>query len=148
MHCLLSSCGYINYIKIIMQGNAHCTKYQMDCESCFIRKIRISKCQCISGCYMIMPQSQVTESKKETQETQNTDTHTTLIRESPPQLENRIMARVYVRSITRSTRYQKLHFVNGKISSVVCGFSSIKIDYHDYLKSLISRINEVYVFFQ
>ena len=33
-----------------------------------------------------------------------------------------------------------------KISSVVCGFSSIKIDYSDYLKSLISRINKVYVF--
>ena len=103
--------------------------------------------QYISEYYMEMPQSQVTESKKETQETQNTDTHTTLIRESPPQLENRIMARVYVRSITRSTMYQKLHFVSGKISSVVCGFSSIKIDYSDYLKSLISRINEVYVFF-
>ena len=131
----------------MMQGNAHCTKYQMDCESCFIRKIRISKCQCISEYYMKMPQIQVTESKKETQETQNTDTHTTLIRESPPQLENRIMARVYVRSITRSTMYQKLHFVSGKTSSVVCGFSSIKIDYSDYLKSLISRINEAYVFF-
>ena len=34
-----------------------------------------------------------------------------------------------------------------KISSVAVGFSSIKIDYSDYLKSLISRINEVYVFF-
>ena len=30
-----------------------------------------------------------------------------------------------------------------KISSVACGFSSIKIDYSDYPKSLISRINEV-----
>ena len=29
------------------------------------------------------------------------------IRESPPQFENRIMARVYVRTITRSTMYQK-----------------------------------------
>ena len=29
------------------------------------------------------------------------------IRESPPQFENRIMARVYIRSITRSTMYQK-----------------------------------------
>ena len=27
--------------------------------------------------------------------------------ESPPQFENRIMAQVYVRSITRSTMYQK-----------------------------------------
>ena len=34
-----------------------------------------------------------------------------------------------------------------EISSVACGFSSIKIDYYDYQKSLISRINEVYVFF-
>ena len=34
-----------------------------------------------------------------------------------------------------------------KISSVACGSSSIKIDYSDYLKSLISRINDVYVFF-
>ena len=34
-----------------------------------------------------------------------------------------------------------------KISSVTCGFSSIKIDYSDYPKRLISRINEVYVFF-
>ena len=33
-----------------------------------------------------------------------------------------------------------------KISSVACGFSSIKIDYSDYPKSLISKINEVYVF--
>ena len=30
-----------------------------------------------------------------------------------------------------------------KSSSVACGFSSIKIDYSDYSKSLISRINEV-----
>ena len=34
-----------------------------------------------------------------------------------------------------------------EISYVACGFSSIKIDYSDYPKSLISRINEVYVFF-
>ena len=32
-----------------------------------------------------------------------------------------------------------------KINSVACGFSSIKIDYSDYPKSLISRINDVYV---
>ena len=60
------------------------------------------------------------------------------------------MARVYVRSITHSTMYQKLHFVSQnwhmEISSVACGFSSIKIDYSDYSKSLISRINEDYVF--
>ena len=35
-----------------------------------------------------------------------------------------------------------------KISSIARGFSSIKIDYSDYPKSLVSRINEVYVFFQ
>ena len=34
-----------------------------------------------------------------------------------------------------------------KTSSVAYGFSSIKIDYSDYLKCLISRLNEVYVFF-
>ena len=32
------------------------------------------------------------------------------IRESPPQIENRIMARVYVRSITRSSMFQKAPF--------------------------------------
>ena len=72
------------------------------------------------------------------------------IRESPPQFENRIMARVYVRSITR-TCAKKFHFVTVagpgvcKSSSVACGFSSIKIDYSDNPKSLIRRIN-VYVF--
>ena len=33
-----------------------------------------------------------------------------------------------------------------KISSVACGFSLIDIDYSDFPKSFISRINEVYVF--
>ena len=33
-----------------------------------------------------------------------------------------------------------------KTSSVACGFSSFKIDYSDYPKSLIIRINENYVF--
>ena len=32
------------------------------------------------------------------------------------------------------------------ITSVACGFSSININYSDYPKSLISRINEVYEF--
>ena len=32
-----------------------------------------------------------------------------------------------------------------KISSVACGFSSVKIDYSDY-QNVISRINEVYFF--
>ena len=35
-----------------------------------------------------------------------------------------------------------------KISSVACVFCFIRIDYSDYPKSLISRINEVYIFFQ
>ena len=34
-----------------------------------------------------------------------------------------------------------------KISSVACGFSPTKIHFSDYPKSSISRINEVYVFF-
>ena len=34
-----------------------------------------------------------------------------------------------------------------KNSSVACGISPIKIHISDYLKSLISRINEIYVFF-
>ena len=33
-----------------------------------------------------------------------------------------------------------------KIISVACGFRSIKIDFSDYPKSLIIRLNEVYVF--
>ena len=32
------------------------------------------------------------------------------IRESPSQIENQIMSRVYIRSITRSTLYQKVPF--------------------------------------
>ena len=72
-----------------------------------------------------------------------------LIREGQPQIENRIMAQMYVRSITRSTMYmyQKAPFCYPeKNSSVACGFSSIKTDYSDYPKSLISRINEANVF--
>ena len=61
------------------------------------------------------------------------------------------MARVYVRSIMRSTMYQKASILfagNGavKISSVACGFSPVKIYYSDYPKSFISRINDVYFF--
>ena len=53
------------------------------------------------------------------------------IRESPPQSENLIMARVYVRSITRRTMYQKSFILLAgtgvwKIISVARGFSSIK----------------------
>ena len=47
------------------------------------------------------------------------------------------MARMYVRRITRSTMYQKAGTVVWKNSSVACGFSSIKIDYSDYPKTLI-----------
>ena len=34
------------------------------------------------------------------------------IQESPPKFKNRIMAKVYVRSIARSTMYQKAPFVS------------------------------------
>ena len=46
------------------------------------------------------------------------------------------MTWVYVRSTGTGIR---------KMSSVACGFNSIKTDYSDFSKSLISRINEVYV---
>ena len=75
-----------------------------------------------------------------------------VIRENPPQFESLTMARVYVRSITHSTscvpKSSILLAGTGlwKISSISCGFSSIKIDDSDYPKSLISRINEIYVF--
>ena len=74
-------------------------------------------------------------------------TESRVIRESPPQFENRIKARVYVRSITLSTMYQKAQLclpeLAQKISSEACGFSSIKIDYSDYPKGLLNRRNEV-----
>ena len=69
------------------------------------------------------------------------------IRESLSQFENGITPRVYIRSITLSTMYQTAIFCEPELSSIACGFSSIKIDYSDYPKSLISRINEVYIFF-
>ena len=61
------------------------------------------------------------------------------------------MARVYIRSITGSKYVPKSSILltgTGvwKVSSVACGFSSIKIEYSDYPKSLIGRINEVFVF--
>ena len=65
--------------------------------------------------------------------------------ESPPQFENRTMDQVYVRSITPKSSILLARTGVGKISYVACGFSSIKIDYSDYLKGLISRINEVCV---
>ena len=50
------------------------------------------------------------------------------------------MARVYLRSITCSTMYQKAPILlagtgEWKISFVECGFRTIKIDYSDYPKS-------------
>ena len=65
------------------------------------------------------------------------------------------MPRVYIRSIAGNKMYYvpKSSMLLGgetgvwKISSVACGFSSIKIDYSDYPKILISRIKEVYIFF-
>ena len=70
-----------------------------------------------------------------------------LTRESPLQFENRIMPRVYIRSIVRIVVLcnKKLHFVSRnwhiKISSVACGLSSIQMEYSDYPKSLISIIH-------
>ena len=48
-----------------------------------------------------------------------------------------------------STKSSILFAGNGsvKISSVACRFSSVKMDYSDNPKSLVSRKNEVYVFF-
>ena len=62
------------------------------------------------------------------------------------------MTRVYKRSVTHSTMYQKNSILLAgtgvwKKNSVASGFSSIKIYYYDYQKSLIIRINTVYVFF-
>ena len=57
------------------------------------------------------------------------------------------MPRVYERSITRSSSILLAWTGERKISSVACGFSSIKINYSDFPKSLISKINDVYVFF-
>ena len=45
--------------------------------------------------------------------------------------------------------YQKAQFCRNlrkENSTVTCGFSPTKIHFSDYLKRLISRINEVYVF--
>ena len=47
--------------------------------------------------------------------------------------------------ITRSTMHGSILLAGTgvwKVNSVACGFSSIKIDFNDYQKSLISRINE------
>ena len=42
---------------------------------------------------------------------------------------------------------KKFHFVSRNWRKEACGFSPIKIHFSDYPKSLISRINEAYVFF-
>ena len=61
-----------------------------------------------------------------------------------------------VRRITHCTMYKKLYFVsrNGhKVNKFYSmwvqppGFSPIKINFSDYLESLVSRINKVFVFF-
>ena len=71
--------------------------------------------------------------------------------ESLAQFENLIKLWVFVRCITRSTMYKKLYLLARtgvrKICSIACGFSPIEIYFSDYPKSLISKINEVYVFF-
>ena len=58
-------------------------------------------------------------------------------RESPAQFENRIKPWMYVRPITRRTMNLLAGTGVRKISSVVCGFSLIKIHFSDYPKSLI-----------
>ena len=68
-------------------------------------------------------------------------------RESPTQFENRIKHRVYVRCMGRKGPFLLAGTGVRKISSVACGFSPIKIHFSDFPKSLICRINEVYVFF-
>ena len=55
-------------------------------------------------------------------------------------------ASVYIKNIRKSSIFLAGIGVRN-ISSVACGFSPNKIHYSDYPKSLISRINEVYVFF-
>ena len=81
--------------------------------------------------------------------------HTSIaIRESPPQFENRIMARVYVRSIARSTMYnvpkRSILFAGTgvwKTCSVACGISSTKIDYSDYPKKNFNQQNKLSLWF-
>ena len=67
------------------------------------------------------------------------------IRESPPSFENRIMARVYIGALRVGLCTKKLHFVslNWRMENKSCSMwvQLYKIDYSDYLKCLISRIN-------
>ena len=57
--------------------------------------------------------------------------------------------RVYIRHIMCSTMYLLVGTGVRKIISVACGFSTcpIKINFSDFLEKLISRIDEVYVYF-
>ena len=57
------------------------------------------------------------------------------------------MARVNVKGTVPKSSILLAETCVWKISTVACVFSSIKIDYSDYPNSLISRINEIYVFF-
>ena len=68
------------------------------------------------------------------------------IRETPSQFENWIMARMYVRSNTRCTMYRKAPFCLPELAYRKLVLLHIKINYSDYPKSLISRINEVSAF--
>ena len=69
-----------------------------------------------------------------------------IIRESLPQFENQIMARVYVRSIMRSTMYQKAPFCSPEMEQQKLFLKHVKIDNSHYPKNFISRINKVYLF--
>ena len=57
-----------------------------------------------------------------------------------------VMIPMVVISMSCLGKKEKNNFGNMQMSSVASGFSSIKIDYSDYPKSLISRINEVMLF--
>ena len=69
------------------------------------------------------------------------------IRKSPSQFKNRIMARYYASYYVPKSSILIAGTGVWKINSIACWFSSLKIDYSDYPKSLNSRINEVNVFF-
>ena len=58
------------------------------------------------------------------------------------------MAGMYVRSLMRSTMYQKSSILlAGTCALYHVGSAVLKIDYSGYPKSFISRINKVYVLF-
>ena len=62
------------------------------------------------------------------------------IQESPPQFENRIMARVYIRNITRSTMFQKAPFC---LPELAFGKLVLKHVGSALLKSIILNIRKV-----